>query len=266
MFSVSDTVLKQDTNRRPLKMAFPVPVSSEVLESAALRLLVPPQPSTSGTVQIHVSQILGARRTRLLGEETLYVSRNLTKWCQVDVTTAVASWLSGRKNLGLEIVCIGCSNNLVPKEAAITALVHKSHRRVKRSVSKGITDCSARHHNGKGKKKCCRHEMNVTFTKLGFREMKNIIEPKAFEAGYCQGMCPLNYNLATNHSKIQGLMHQLDKRNAKLLKHRTELVPKTCCAPSKLGDLEILIVDSEDSTKLKLETWQNMRVLECACS
>lgn len=263
---VSDNLTKQDTTKRPLKMVFPISMASDQVESAALRLLLPPQYNDPQVIKIEVNQILGTRRRRFVQEETFYLSRNSTKWCDVDVTNAVSSWLGGHRNLGLELVCIGCRNNLNPSVAAITALVHTPQRRKKRSLTKGRTDCSARHQKGKGKRKCCRHEMNVTFTKLGFKEMGDILEPKTYEAGYCQGMCPPNYNFATNHSRIQGLMHQLDKREAKLFRNKTMLVPKTCCAPSKLGDLEILIVNSQEPDKLKVEKWQNMRVLECACS
>ncbi|CAG9759943.1 unnamed protein product [Ceutorhynchus assimilis] len=262
-----DNLPKQGPTRKPLKMLFSVPASTDKIESATLRLLLPPQHNDPRVINIAVNQILGTRRKRFIKEEIFYLSNNLTKWCEVDVTDAVLSWTRGQKNLGLELFCRNCHNNLNPSISAITALVHSSSRR-KRSigVSKGRTDCSLRHQKGKGKRKCCRHEMHVTFTKLGFKQMGDILEPKMYEAGYCQGMCPPNYNLATNHSRIQGLMHQLNKREARNFKNKTMVVPKTCCAPSKLGDLDILIVDSQQPDKLKVEKWQNMRVLECACS
>ncbi|XP_066255078.1 bone morphogenetic protein 6 [Euwallacea similis] len=254
--------IQQKLSKGIVKMVFPIPTSSDEVESAALRLLLPPQHEDPQVVTIRVTQILSTRRRRFLYEDTIYLSKHSSKWCELDVTQAVASWMRGQRNLGLELLCVGCRNNLNANVAAITTLTYASHRRVKRS-----TDCSARHLTGKGRKeKCCRHEMRVTFAKLGYKEMRDIVEPKIYEAGYCQGLCPPNYNFATNHSRIQGLIHQLGKRDAKLLRSETALVPKTCCAPSKLGDLQILMVDSKDPSKLRVETWENMRVLECACS
>ncbi|KAL1493021.1 hypothetical protein ABEB36_011164 [Hypothenemus hampei] len=261
-----DNLIKHHRPQQHIKMIFPIGITTDQIESASLRLLMPPQQENPTIANVQIYQILGTRRKRLLTEDTFNLSRNLSKWCEVNVTEAVASWTEGSKNLGLELTCESCSNNLNPEIAAITALVHPQGRRIKRSPKKGRTDCSARHQTGKGKKKCCRHDMMVTFTKLGFNEMKDIVEPKNYEAGYCHGMCPPNYNFATNHSRIQGLMHQLDKSYFKQFKNKTSIVPKTCCAPSKLGDLEILIVSSHDPTKLKVEKWHNMRVLECACS
>jgi integrin beta 8 len=42
--------------------------------------------------------------------------------------------------------------------------------------------------------------------------------------------------------------------------------PRPCCAPNKLTDLEILHMDDNDPTKLKVSKWKDIGVLECACS
>ena len=103
-------------------------------------------------------------------------------------------------------------------------------------------------------KKCCRHEMTVIFKDL--KGFEFIVQPKNFDAGYCKGRCPPRYNPAHHHALLQSLIWKEDKRKA----------PRPCCAPSKLDELEILYFDENDPTKLKVSSWKNMKVLECACS
>lgn len=113
------------------------------------------------------------------------------------------------------------------------------------------TDCRK---NRNKNKKCCRHELTVVFKDL--KGFEFIIQPKTFDAGYCKGRCPPRYNPAHHHALLQSLIWQEDRKK----------VPKPCCAPSKLAQLEILYFDEDDSTKLKISNWKNMIVLECACS
>ncbi|EDV90936.1 GH23994 [Drosophila grimshawi] len=83
-----------------------------------------------------------------------------------------------------------------------------------------------------------------------------IIHPKTFDAGYCRGRCPPRHNPAHHHALLQSLMWQQDHNS----------VPRPCCAPSKLTELEILHFDEEHTDKLKISTWSDMQVVECACS
>lgn len=106
-------------------------------------------------------------------------------------------------------------------------------------------------HNGQ---KCCRSELQVVFRDL--KALDFIIQPKVFDAGYCRGKCPFNYNTASNHAYLQGMLWRNDRKK----------VPRPCCAPKKLEDLQVLHIDEMDPTKLKVSTWTEMRVLECACS
>lgn len=197
----------------------------------------------------------------------------MSKWSEIDVTSAVKSWFDGQRNLGVELVCADCVSSIYPLEAAITALIHPSGRRVRRDAydQERTTDCEKR----SGKKKCCRHNMDVVFDKLksGFPGMNQIMHPKNYDAGFCQGLCPKNYNPATNHSRIQSLMHQLDvkdikekKRNKNFKSWNGKVIPKTCCAPSKLETIDIIRVHPRLPEKLLIEKWDNMKVLECSCS
>ncbi|XP_050313487.1 bone morphogenetic protein 6 [Anthonomus grandis grandis] len=259
---------RQDASHSP-KMIFPIKMSSETVESALLRLLLPPQNDFPDIIEVEVYQILGVRRRRLLNEATFYLSKRFSKWCEIDITDALST-LSAKNHLGLELVCKECTNNLNPEVAAVTAFVHTVEKRKKRSTGiVGRTDCSLRPTKTK-KRRCCRHEMTVSFTKLGHKFLESrVVDPKTYEAGYCRGLCPPNFNFATNHSRIQGIMHQLWKQesvNAKNVNdHNAHQIPKSCCAPSKLGDLQILVVSKIDPSKLEVLTWKNMRVLECAC-
>lgn len=107
----------------------------------------------------------------------------------------------------------------------------------------------------KDNQRCCRHTMEVVFKEI--KGFEFIIQPKVFDAGYCRGRCPPRYNPAHHHALLQSLIWKQD---------RTRGVPRPCCAPSKLVELEVLHVDEKDSEKLKISTWTDMRVVECACS
>ncbi|XP_050530039.1 bone morphogenetic protein 8A isoform X2 [Daktulosphaira vitifoliae] len=142
--------------------------------------------------------------------------------------------------------------------------------------------------------KCCREEMRVVFADIpGF---DFIIEPKWFDAGLCRGRCPAKYNPATRHAFIQSLLwkqHNTTKRqqqqqpqqqqndqSQKSGRHKMRHggkrdggeipspppPPKPCCAPSKLDRLQIIHVDELNPSALKVTTWKEMAVVECACS
>lgn len=244
------------------------------VESAEMKLLLPPQDKTSIKVQLY--QVLGTRRKRFVREREIYASQVFNKWCDLDVTDIVRNWISGERNLGIELHCKNCKGALVPLQASINALMKVNtiyskynvtnhytiydfqigNERVRRAspnlyFQNRKTDCV-----GSRKRKCCRHEMNVTFKDLELTQMESIIQPKSYEAGFCRGRCPVNFNHATNHSRIQSLVHKRNKT----------AMPKVCCAPSKLEPLEILRINPADTQKLMIEKWDNMRVIECACS
>ncbi|XP_046807941.1 putative uncharacterized protein DDB_G0286901 [Lucilia cuprina] len=106
----------------------------------------------------------------------------------------------------------------------------------------------------KANQRCCRHSMEVTFKEI--KGFEFIIQPKVFDAGYCHGRCPPRYNPAHHHAMLQSLIWKQNHHKA----------PRPCCAPSKLVELEGLHVDEKDSEKLKISTWSDMKVVECACS
>lgn len=225
------------------------------------------------------------------------VGNTHSQWVQFDATRAVESWLRERQsNQGVEVQCDNCFRegarilngmsssfhiqdvgaddaNLVPVLNIISRLgatyeelrsnehsnsgegVHHHNLPTLpngRQRTSGVT--VAKNSCRKPNQRCCRHSMEVVFKKI--KGFEFIIQPKVFDAGYCRGHCPPRYNPAHHHAMLQSLIWKQNPKNA----------PRPCCAPSKLVELEVLHVDEKDSERLKISTWANMRVVECACS
>lgn len=197
-----------------------------------------------------------------------------SRWLDIDITTTLENWHTNSKTLPLrfEIICPDCARygwspleSNSPETEPILNVIGRNdnndHHREKRSRQHRHfsqhdgqrrrprkTDCS------KDNQKCCRHPMDVVFKEI--KGFEFIIQPKNFDAGYCRGRCPPRYNPAHHHAVLQSMIWKQDKSKA----------PRPCCAPSKLVELEVLHVDENDGTKMKVSTWSNMRVLDCACS
>ncbi|XP_053658892.1 uncharacterized protein LOC128707959 [Anopheles marshallii] len=237
-----------------------------------------PQPLQSGrTVTIHVYQLVEPYERHFLASKTVAVQEippNGSRWYQLPLEEAVRTWLDGsRKNLGLELYCEGCHAHGVHivhdsspyfrtyDETPVLNVVGRLVQREKRSKLQRYrpqmrdylsppktTACTA------GNKRCCRHPLLVDFRDIeGF---DFIIQPKIFDAGFCRGRCPTKFNPATHHALLQSLLHEHIKYD----------VPKPCCAPSSLDHIDVLHADPKNPQRLKVSTWHNMRVLECACS
>lgn len=225
------------------------------VDNAELRLLIPAIPGKT-TAQVQLFQILGAHKRHLQKQSTIYVSPISPKWCELDVTKLTKDWINGDRNLRLELECSECRDVLRPITVNLNVLVYQNKGRRKRAATRYERRRKTECRENEKKKRCCRHKMKITFKDLDVPQINTIIQPKSFEAGFCKGRCPANYNFATNHSRIQSLWQKKDKSGAS----------RRCCSPSKLEHLEILRVDAYDNTKLVVEKWENMKVVECACS
>lgn len=239
------------------------------------------------TVEVRVYQVLqpdqkahkdyhGKSRTPkegrlLVDQRRIHLAISASKWTEFDVTKAAESWVNrGASNLGLELECRECvrrgitlvtqdtegSNSSVSPVLNVHADVQVGgNPRQKRNSDPTHSGHQSRRTECRSDGKlCCRHKMEVVFKDLkgfGF-----ILAPKDFDAGYCKGRCPSRHNLANQHALLQSLVRR---------KHR-DRAPRLCCAPNKLSDLEVLHADEHDSSKLKVTTWNNTRVEECACS
>ncbi|XP_034112147.1 LOW QUALITY PROTEIN: uncharacterized protein LOC117573223 [Drosophila albomicans] len=230
--------------------------------------------------QIEFDNDLNYSATR--GDETY------SQWLEFDVTVAVRSWLNkSRENLGIEIQCDKCKRigarilsevstlnphliestshhiqdqfHLTPvlniigqigrthSEEAIHPQTlnlkwnNQSHNdyfyhrygQGQGSIKKLPNSCYRAH------QRCCRHQLDVDFKNI--KGFEFIIQPKTFDAGYCKGRCPPRHNPAHHHALLQSLIWQQDHNR----------VPRPCCVPSKLTEIEILHVDEEHSDKLK---------------
>lgn len=101
---------------------------------------------------------------------------------------------------------------------------------------------------------CRRNSLVVNFERVGWTSW--IVAPHGYEAFYCQGTCnfPLSrFMNATNHAVVQTLVNDVDKSAA----------PKTCCVPTKLGELSMLYLDRTNQVVLK--TYPEMIAEECGC-
>ncbi|KAK7091274.1 bone morphogenetic protein 7-like isoform X2 [Littorina saxatilis] len=101
---------------------------------------------------------------------------------------------------------------------------------------------------------CQRHTLYVSFRDLGWQDW--IIAPDGYSAFYCNGECafPLGAHMnATNHAIVQTLVHLLDPY----------LVPKPCCAPTKLTAISVLYFDHNSNVVLK--RYRDMIVKSCGC-
>lgn len=256
------------TTEDSIWLHFPVTLNKANIEKATVKIFASVSGNKTMRVTIHVYHVLDDNRL-LVGSQ--HVKFNTSRWIELDLTGVVRSWNGGNSNnLDLEVRCSTCSSKGVfflteennrgnfSSAPVLDVLLNEriSTARKKRSDEDSFpdinrhTDCSKDNH----RQRCCRHTMEVVFKDLPGFEF--IIQPFRFDAGYCKGRCPPRYNPAHHHAVIQSLMWKKDKTRA----------PRPCCSPSKLADLEILHVDEKNSSALKVSTWKNMRVLECACS
>eukprot|EP00102_Acyrthosiphon_pisum_P006881 XP_003240767.2 PREDICTED: protein decapentaplegic-like [Acyrthosiphon pisum] len=172
------------------------------------------------------------------------------------------------------------------RRPASSGRVRRTDCKVETSVAAGNDNGTERGGGGGGGNKCCREQMRVVFADIpGF---DFIVEPKWFDAGLCRGRCPAKYNPATRHAFIQSLLWKQhnnrrggvtggERRSRRKVRHGGGSVvaattkapqppPKPCCAPRKLDRLQIIHVDESDPSSLKVTTWKEMAVVECACS
>ncbi|XP_074100929.1 TGF-beta domain-containing family member maverick [Cotesia typhae] len=252
---VPSRVRRQAIENEHHHLFFPVemPVDSE-LEHANLRLFLTTD-LEEAPIEVSIYRLSNSSR-HLVARETIQRLSG-PRWIELDTTEAAAYWHEALEdNLGLELRLESLRSNIVFSNPVLNVFTTSHSSRKRRSAPKQLMSL----HKGRrtecrdNNKKCCRHEMTVIFKDI--KGFEFIVQPKNFDAGYCKGRCPPRYNPAHHHALLQSLIWKEDKRKA----------PRPCCAPSKLAELEILYFDENDPTKLKVSSWKNMRVLECACS
>lgn len=202
------------------------------------------------------------------------------KWIQIDMTSTVKSWLKENQDLlSVDLYCESCSHyglkivNLQQQEDAtnnnptlniIGSVIRTKRKTVnknKKSEKLGevtdytITQPKKTFCKQNGDKKCCRHKWVIDFKELGGYDY--IIEPRKFDAGFCQGECPYRYNIGNNHAFFQSLARH---------EKNDQTIPNVCCAPTRFVDMEILHIDENDHTRLKVTTMKKMKAMRCSCT
>lgn len=238
------------------------------------------------TVRLHVYQSNSQGRTLLFSKDiTLPINSDDTKfsykkWIPLDLTATVNNWLQQKEqSLSIDIYCESCSkyglrivNNHEANQSEesknnpalniVGSVVrtkrktgHKKHGQLEEAKDYTITQPKKTFCRQDGDKKCCRHKWVIDFKELGGYDY--IIQPRNFDAGFCDGTCPYKYNVANNHAFFQSLArHQLKNSD----------VPNVCCAPTRLVDMEVLHIDETDHTRLKVTTMKKMRAMKCSCT
>ncbi|KAJ4948881.1 hypothetical protein JOQ06_020404 [Pogonophryne albipinna] len=102
---------------------------------------------------------------------------------------------------------------------------------------------------------CSRRNLRVDFADIGWSEW--VIEPKAFDAYYCAGICGFPMSKVarpSNHATIQSIVRAVGIIPG---------VPEPCCVPEKMSPLAVLYQDESRNPVLKV--YPNMSVQSCSC-
>ena len=186
------------------------------------------------------------------GEEGITVTNNLGG--DVEVEDEVQGWLEEPEtNLGL-LLLLPPGSQLVGLPSLTLRVEEGRKGRSRRSLrTKPSTDCSNRRDN-----RCCRDDMVVDLTTLQGFEF--IFEPQQFNAYMCGGRCPARFLPLNDHSLLQSLLHLkgVEDKDAPRVK-------RPCCVPAKYESMNILHLDPDNATKLKVTSWKNIIVTQCAC-
>lgn len=234
-------------------------------------------------VRLHVYQSTQQGRSFVFSKDILLPINSddtkftYKKWIQLDLTATVRNWLhSSESSLSIDIYCESCSKyglkivndhetadaksnpalNIVGSVVRTKRKTgHRKHGQMDEAKDYTITQPKKTFCRQDGDKKCCRHRWVIDFKELGGYDY--IIQPRNFDAGFCDGTCPYKYNVANNHAFFQSLArHQLKNSN----------IPNVCCAPTRLVDMEVLHIDENDHKRLKVTTMKKMRVMKCSCT
>ncbi|XP_023233210.1 bone morphogenetic protein 7-like [Centruroides sculpturatus] len=229
------------------------------------------QLSTTATVKLY--QVMKPYN-KYSAETILLEIRNVVfdvdGWEVFDISESVSTWLEKpSRNFGLEVECEDCQDrnkilimaDTVTKEdtdkrSYLDMWITESPSRSKRSKAlenkfqSSVLDCTEGHKTDL----CCKHSMWVSFAEIGWEW---IMKPAGFEAFYCKGRCPHDYNnYASTHALIQSIFNY----------HRSQDIPAPCCVPKRLKPLNLLHFNDKDPPELIITKQMGMIVQECACS
>ena len=245
------------------------PKSLHIVDSAFLniRLVKSPHFKTkeNSILTFSVSQLLSETQDHPgakihMGQVKVNLDQ-IDDFLEFEVSEMVQGWiLDGATNHGLRIECDHCfkfglffSNEKVDLRVKVESIDNEKSWNRRHTNSNSNLDCKS----NKKKPRCCRESMKVDLTQLpGFDFIE---QPKYFDAYMCKGRCPLRYSAQNAHAYLQSLMHLKSK------KLDLNQVPKPCCVGTQFQPLDVLHLDPNDNTKLKVTHWKNVVVSSCGC-
>lgn len=265
--------------------------TAELVMGAEFRLYKEAKKSRDSNVLIEIFRITQGQDPEdksLEPEANMTVPWDYEGWINFNVTRAVYLWTYlPYMNLGLYMkVTVLAKDNRVIDPGKVGIIGHRGpddkqaflvgffkmargelnlrHRRsADQSENSTPNEAENYYYWGKGadsysmdyrKSACQRHTLYVSFKSLGWQDW--IIAPEGYPAFYCGGECtfPLGAHMnATNHAIVQTLVHLT----------KPYVVPKPCCAPTKLSAIQVLFFDEKSNVVLK--RYPNMKVKACGC-
>jgi hypothetical protein len=179
---------------------------------------------------------------RLSGERVIDVTKHWRRWTLDPGTNHGILFCVGRcfsENKTLEM--FGSKPYITVEIAAV------DNRRVRRfgGTRSGGQTCT------KFRGQCCRQDHWITFKEVGLDHI--ILEPRAYNAGLCLGICKEMWLEETYHAHVMSLLNGSDEQR-----------PLNCCAPATVEPLRIVYYNIENDTHVLLKL-PNMEVTECGC-
>lgn len=262
-----------------------VPLSKNLI---AAELRIYKQESETGaaaTINLHkVKEGRGKSEKRLELIATLNTTQSDEGWMRVNVTDLMVYWLihpDSNRGLYMTVDIPGAGMEVHPSDIGLVGSKGPEHqqpflaaffdenvnlnqrkRRSSRRKSRRESHYTDNTWNpyadydtrGHRRRTCQKRTLYVSFRDLGWQDW--IIAPDGYAAFYCYGECsfPLNAHMnATNHAIVQTLVHLMNPY----------IVPKPCCAPTKLSPISVLYFDNNSNVILK--KYKNMVVKSCGC-
>lgn len=227
--------------------------SQSIISEAKLVLSVQ---SPNDNCKISILQVVGTDDQGITLDSVI-LNGEAKEMSVLDISHAVQAWsLNPRLNKGLKIVFKGCKKIQIFKED-IDIIFTEIHVRHKRSPKRHrLSDIKI---SRKRRNLCRRKRMKVDLPKIGGFDF--IFMPKKFNAAMCSGKCPPRYKPLSDHSLLQSLVGLRSGQG-----HDDRSPPSPCCSPSAYESLDILHLDDQDPTKLKVTNWKNIKVSQCACA
>jgi bone morphogenetic protein 2/4 len=108
--------------------------------------------------------------------------------------------------------------------------------------------------SGRANKMCSRRRsLRINFQQLG---MNHIIAPIAYEAYYCDGVCPI-YSSDLHETSLYSFL-----RNRQRLESGLK-IPGACCVPTQLESLNVLYLNAKEN--IIMTSFPGMVVSSCGC-